>query len=269
MSILDSVPSEAKCERIVRNSLFGNRPYCPVCLSSHVRSVEGRYWCPKCRKKFSLTSATWLRHRRIGFRSVVLLLVCWQKKIAFGSTVLFSGLSAPTVRRYFRLFRDHLVYESPRLQGLVEIDEAWLGKRRHGNQTIAVGVTERGSDRTVIRIAKARDQEWTDKLLLDHVDPKGSFVFHDGWEGYRGIDAFFGYRHSFHIHDQGDFGPTNHIENVWSRLKRFITRTWDHSWKEHLPRILREFEARINAPEMFENPLTYLHICLTLVPRAC
>ena len=51
-----------------------------------------------------------------------------------------------------------------------------------------VGVTERITDKTVIRIAKKRDQEWTDRLLLDHVDPKSSFVFHDGWDGYHGID---------------------------------------------------------------------------------
>ena len=200
---------------------------------------------------------------------IYLLLVCWQKKVAFGTTLEITGLSAPTVRRYVRLFRTHLVYESPlHLHGNVEIDEAWLGKRRHWNQTMLVGVTERATDKTVVRIAKKREQEWTDRLLLDHVIPEASFVFHDGWEGYQGIDRFFGFRHSTHIHDRGDFGPTNHIENIWSRLKRFITRTWDHSWKEHLPQILREFEARINAPELFDSPLHYMQTCLVLAPRA-
>jgi transposase-like protein len=270
MSILDAVPSEAKCQALVRRCLFGKRPFCPRCLSSHIRAMEGRYWCPTCRRKFSLTSASIFRHRRIPLRQILLLLVCWQKKVPFWTTCQIVGVSAPTVRRYFRRFRESLVYESPsNLQGNVEIDEAWLGKRRHGNQTVLVGVTERATDKTVIKIAPRRDQEWTDRLLLGHVRPERSFVFHDGWDGYHGIDCFFGYKHSFHIHNHGDFGPTNHIENIWSRLKRFITRTWDHSWKEHLPHILREFEARINAPELFDSPLNYLQTCLTLVPIAC
>jgi len=268
MTILEKLPSEAKCRKIVRESLFGSRVYCPTCLSSHVKSWKVRYWCPGCRKTFSLVSGSWLRRMRIPYQSLYLLVMCWQKKIAFGTVIEISGLSAPTVRRYLRLFRSSLVHEGPQLKGLVEIDEAWLGKRRHGNQTMLIGVTERITDKTVIRIAKKRDQEYTDRLLLDHVDPEVSFVFHDGWEGYHGIDCFFGYKHSTHIHDKGDFGPTNHIENIWSRLKRFITRTWDHSWKEHLPQILREFEARINTPELFDSPLHYLQTCLVLAPRA-
>lgn len=269
MSILDAIPSDAKCRKIIRDALFGKRIFCPKCCSSHVSSWKDRYWCPRCRKAFSLVSASFLRRRRISYRLIFLLLACWQKKIAFGTIIEISGLSAPTVRRYLRLFRSNLVYESPTgLHGKVEIDEAWLGKRRHGNQTMAIGITERTTDQTIVRIAKKREQEWTDRLLLEFVDPKDSFVFHDGWEGYHGIDAFFGYQHSRHIHDKGDFGPTNHIENIWSRLKRFITRTWDHSWKEHLPQILREFEARINAPELFNSPLQYLQTCLVLAPRA-
>jgi len=158
------------------------------------------------------------------------------------------------------------VYESPVLKGNIEIDEAWVGRRKHKNQTIVIGAYERESKRAVLRIMKRRDQEYSDRFLLANVKQKGTHVFHDGWEGYHGIDRFFGYEHSECIHAQGDFGPTAHAENLWSRLKRFITRTWDHSWKRYLPQILREFEARINVPEMFENPLNYLQICLTPVP---
>jgi len=40
-------------------------------------------------------------------------------------------------------------------------------------------------------------------------------------------------------------------------LKRFIRRTWHHFRNRYwLPWLLREFEARFNAPEMFNSPLT-------------
>jgi transposase-like protein len=269
MPIIHELPSEAKCRTIVRRAIFGKRLYCPRCLSNHVYKSEQRYWCPGCRKKFSLMSPTWLKGCKLSFRQLMTLLMCWQKKVAFWTTCDIAGVSPPTARRYLRAFRHHLVYESPTLQGEVEMDEAWLGKRRHGNQTIVMGITERGSGKTVIRKVRSRDQGWSDRMLLAYVRRDiPSIVYHDGWEGYQGIDTFFGFRHSTHIHDKGDFGPTNHIENIWSRLKRFITRTWDHTWKRHLPTLLREFEARINSPELFENPSNYLQICLTPVPTA-
>ena len=269
MHILESIPSEAQCRRIIRQSLFGKRIYCPRCLSSHVKRSEHRYTCPTCRKPFSIISASPFRHRRISYQQIFILLICWQKKVPFWTTAHFANVSPPTVRRYVTLFRTHLVYESPILRGSVEVDEAWLGRKKHKNQTIVIGATERKSGKAVLRIMKKRDQEWSDRFLLAYIEPQDSTIYSDGWEGYHGIREFFGYRHRTCIHGEGDFGPTAHAENIWSRLKRFITRTWDHSWKEHLPQILREFEARINAPELFNSPLNYLEICLTLVPKAC
>jgi transposase-like protein len=245
--MLDRIPSDAKMRAVLFRATFGIRPHCPRCGSGKVKRSEARYRCAKCRKPFSLTSVSWLRGTKLGYRDVFVLLTLWQKRVAFRTAVGISGLSHVTVRRWFRKFRTHLVYESPVLSGSVEIDESWLGKKRHGNQTIAIGAIERSSGKAVIR-------------------GKGTKVFSDAWLGYRGIDRFFGYRHSAHIHDRGDFGPTNHIENLWSRLKSFITRTWHHCWREHLPDLLREFEARINAPSLFDSPLGYLENCLFAVP---
>lgn len=264
--MLDGIPSDAKVRSLVFHATFGNRPHCPRCGSGHVRRSEKRYRCPSCRRSFSLTSVSWLKGSKLPLRLVYLLLVCWQKKVSFRTTIELAGVSHVTVRRWWTRFRAHLTYESPVLSERVEIDESWLGKRRHGNQTIVIGGIERNSGKAVIRIMKKRDQEYSDRFLLRHVPERGTLVFTDGWEGYRGIDRFFGYRHSAHIHDRGDFGPTNHVENLWSRLKTFITRTWHHCWKEHLPSLLREFEARINAPELFHSPRTFLETCLYVVP---
>lgn len=266
MSILNEVPSEAKCRQMVAHAIFGKRPFCPRCGSTHIKVYEGRYRCRGCRRPFSITSVSWLKGMRISYQTLYLLLVCWQRKTAFNTTPHIAGVSGPTVRRYFKLFRTHLVYESPQLSGVVEVDESWLGKRKHGNQTIAIGGIERDTGTVVIRIMKHRDQEWSDRFLIAHVKLTEYPIFTDGWEGYRGIDRFFGYPHKSCIHAHGDFGPTNHIENVWSRLKGFIKRTWHHCWKENLPHLLREFEARINTPELFDSPQKYLETCLSVVP---
>jgi hypothetical protein len=206
-----------------------------------------------------------LKGTKLTLRDLWLLIDCWQRKIAFRTTSEITGVSTVTVRRWFRRFQASLVHESPYLRGTVEMDEAFLGRRRHGNQRIVLGVYERGTKKIVLRATSNREQGTTDQFLLDHVE-HGSMVWTDGAPCYEGINAFFGYLHGTCIHETWDFGPTNHIENVWSALKGFIRRTYHHYHKEWLPMLLREFEARWNTPELFLSPLFYLRTCLVAVP---
>jgi len=268
MHILESIPSEAKCRSLIRQCLFGKRLYCPHCFRSRPVALAGRYFCRGCRKKFSLVSCSWLRRSRIRYRTLWLLILCWQRKIPFGLTVSIAGVSAQTVRRYHRLFRDHLVHISPELGGVVEVDEAFFGRRRHGRQRIVIGAIARGTGRIALRVIKRRNDEYTDDFILDHIIG-GSTVCTDGAGCYEGIDAFWGYRHIACNHSVFHFGPTNRIESVWSSLKRFLTKTLGRPNAKDLPKILREFEARNNHPETFENPLAFLKNSLTLVPLAC
>jgi hypothetical protein len=212
-----------------------------------------------------LTSVSWLRNTKLDLKTIWLLLVCWQKKIAFNTTAELIGVSSVTVRRWYRRFQDNIVYESPILKGIIEMDEAFVGRRRHGNQKIILGAYERNSKKIVIRISPNRAQEATDRFLLKNVD-RTSMVWTDGAGCYEGINEFFGYLHASCNHSKFHFGPTNHIECVWSVFKRYIRRTFHHYHKKWLPQLLREFEARWNAPKMFENPLNYLQICLMVVP---
>jgi transposase-like protein len=202
---------------------------------------------------------------KITRQQLWLLLECWQGKVAFNATQKITGLSHVTVRRWFRRFRWNFSYESPVLVDFVEADESFLGRRRHGNQQIVLGAVERHAWRPVMRVSPKRDQEATDRFLLAHVEP-GATVATDEAKCYRGIDAFFGYRHVTCNHSKFVFGETNRIEAVWSAFKRFIRRTHDHLHAEWLPDILREFEARSNAPELFVSPQIFLENSLVAVP---
>ena len=268
MHILDSIPSEAKCRSLIRRCLFGRRLFCPYCFRSRPAASEGRYRCLGCRRKFSLVSCSWLRRSRLSARSVFLLILCWQRRLPFGTIVSVTGISAPTVRRYLRLFRENLVHSSPELGGTVEVDEAFFGRRRHGMQRIVIGAIERRTGRIALRIIKMRDDEHTDGFILDHVIG-GSTVCTDGAKCYEGIDSFWGYRHVACNHSKFHFGPTNRIEAVWSALKRFLKRTLGKPNSKFLPELLREFEARTNHPGIFDSPLNFLENSLTLVPLAC
>lgn len=265
MSILEGVPSDAKIRSFIRRATFGARPHCPRCGSSHVRRSEGRWRCPKCRRPFSLTSVSWLSGMKLPPRKLWLLIVCWQRRVAFCTAVQVTGLSPVSVRRWFRRFRWNFGYDSPILRRFVEADESFHGRRRRGSQRIALGAVERAAWKLVVRASRKRDQEATDRFLLAHVE-RGATVATDEAGCYEGIDSFFGYQHRTCNHSKFVFGETNRIEAVWSALKRFIRRTCDHVHPDWLPDILREFEARANAPEIFESPLTFLENSLVAVP---
>ncbi len=269
MSILDQVPSEAKCRSLLTRAAFGPRPHCPTCLRSGVRRSESRWRCPGCRRKFSLTSCTWMRRCRIPLRSVWLLVLLWQGRVPFGVAVSVSGLSAPTVRRWFRLFRSNFAQESPDSMGpVVEVDESFFGRKRHGSQKIVLGMLDRRTGRVALRVVPTKGYDDTDPFVIDHA-MGGSLVCTDGAASYEGVSNFFSYRHESCNHSKWEFGPTNRIEATWSRLKRFLKRTVGRPTCRDFEATLREFEARVNHPECFASPLQFLEMFLTPVPAAC
>ena len=268
MSMLDQVPAEAKCRTMLRKAAFGRRAYCPHCQYTRVIPSDGRYFCPRCRKKFSLTSCTWMRRCRLPYRKVFALLLCWQRRVPFGLAAELSGVSAPTARRWMRLFRSVFPPNEAEFSGTVEVDEAFFGRKRNGRQAIVLGMLERRTGRIALRRVPRRDDEQTDRFILDHAIG-GTTVCSDGAPCYAGIDSFFGYRHTVCNHSEFVFGPTNRIEAVWSSLKRFLRRTVGRPTCCDLTETLREFEWRKNHPEIFESPLTFLEMFLNPVPLAC
>ena len=99
---------------------------------------------------------------------------------------------------------------------------------------------------------------------MEETIKKGSLVITDGFGGYNEVPSL-GYDWYACNHAIGFFGPTNHIENLWSVIKRalrYIYRDLTFSL-EDLSLILREYETRYNEPEVFYNVDSYLKM------RAC
>ncbi len=263
---IDEVPSNAKLRSLFRHATFGKRVFCPRCGTSHIKQSEARYRCPKCRRPFSLFSVSWLGCTKLSLRQIWILLQCWQAQYTLPAASSMASVSIITVRRWYGRFRRHLVYVSPeKFLGEVEVDESFVGRRRYKNQRIVLGAWCREEEKVILRIVPNRSQGTTDRFLLEHIN-EGSTVYTDSATCYEGIDEFFGYIHEACNHSKFVFGPTNRIEGIWSILKRHIRRTYHHVWKEHLPQLLWEIEARINTPQMFRNPLTYLQSSLVVVP---
>lgn len=248
---------EAKIQAQIRRVLFKSHVPCPRCGRRYQRKVGGRYFCGKCRLKFSLRSCLVFKGSKLPLAVLWRLMECWLGKLSVSQSALVLGLSEPTVRRWHRRFSALVPDEVARLSGVVEVDESFIGRRKFGNQQIVIGGIERSSGRVALSCIPDRESGSTDRFLLGHV-AQTSLVWTDSLGSYDHIGEFFGYTHERCNHSLGVFGPTNRIENVWMRLRRFIRKTVTRSWKEHLPRIIREFQARVNHPEAFKSPLSFL-----------
>lgn len=261
MKIVSQALSEAKIQAQIRKKVFNNHIKCPQCHRRYQKIIGNRYWCGKCRLKFSLKSCLVFKGSKLPFTVLWKLLECYLNPLSISQAVNTCHLSEVTVRRWYRKFADLLPDEQLQLSGIVEVDEAFIGRRKYNNQTVVIGALERHSGKVVLQTIPTREQGQTDAFILKAIK-QYSYIHTDAWTGYWNLTEFFGYGHSMVNHSLGSFGPTNRIENTWMRLRAYIRKTVARAWKEHMPRLLKEFTARNNHRDWFTSPLNFL----TLVP---
>jgi len=119
----------------------------------------------------------------------------------------------------------------PKMKGIVEIDEAFLGKgsKYYNWSSIStrkqpiIGMVERATGSVRIYLVKDRKSATIRKLVLANVEI-GSTVFTDAWRGYNCLTDYYTHEsvdHSKREYVRGEV-HTNNIESQWRRLKRNI-----------------------------------------------
>jgi ribosomal protein L37AE/L43A len=266
-SPLSQIPSEKQIRKELKKIIFGKKVRCPNCgRACHVQTLErDKLWrCRKCRNRFSLTSITWLKGMKIKVPDLYTLIWCWQKKINVEQTHYFTGLSIPTVRRYYELFRDNLSLDHfVILKDKVQMDEAFV------KGAFIIGMKDIKAKKIKLEVIKKKAPEKHDamELIFQHVKP-GSTLQTDGGSIYRGCEKWWPLIHKRDIHKRFEFGLTSEIEGIWANLRTFIRRMYHHVTVEKLPKIVAEFEARFSQKEIFDNPLSFLENSLSSVRLA-
>lgn len=257
-----ALPGEARCKRYLHKQLTGTNN-CRMCGGSLTFRQEYG-WCRTCRKKIRPKAQMWFRGSKLSYRQMFALLQCWQQRQSPGAARLATGLSYTTVRRWYWRFRWLIPLEKTKqlLSGIVEVDEAWFGKRKFGGQTIVMGAIERDTGK--LRLARIPDTEQdTLEAFLEENVARGSLVVTDAKAGYNDLE-FLGYSHESWNHSKGHFAGTNHIESNWSAMKRYLRKLYGCIPTDRLQHILNEWEARHNQPDIFTTPQTFLQRTLKL-----
>lgn len=259
---MKSIPSEARCKRIIWKTLTGSEA-CAECAGSIIFKRTVTYgWCTTCRRKIRPKAATWFRGSKLTYQQLFQLLFCWQQRLSPGATKTATSLSYTTIERWFTRFRDHLPPEAvaDQLDGIVEVDESWFGKAKHGNQQIVVGAIERGTGRVKLEAVPDTAQDTLEQFVSTHVT-RNSLLVTDAYSGYSGIE-WLGYGREIWNHSVGHFAGTNHIEATWSAMKRHLRRLYNHVATKQLQLFLVEWMARHNQRHLFESPQSYLKGCV-------
>jgi transposase len=259
MQSIEDIPTEAQCRKLLERIVLGKECRCLFC-GGQLKRNKRYYWCKFCRKKIWLKSFTWLRGSKLSYRKIFILVLAWQKKVNPGSVKTLVGLPYKTIDHWFSLFRDHLPREEELLDGLVEVDESYFGKKKFGNQRIVIGAVMRQLRKLRLKIIPNAGQDELEDFIWAVVSPE-SKLFTDANPGYYDIRSW-GYGHEIWNHSRGHFAGTNNIENVWSVIKRQIRRIYGQLRTERLEEFIVEWEARANYPALFTDPLTYLQATL-------
>jgi len=179
---------------------------------------------------------------------------------------LVAGVSYPTVARWYWRFRALVPPDDTAqlLSGIVEVDEAYFGKKRYGAQTIVIGGIERDTKRLKLQVIPDTEQDSLESFLAASVDHH-SLVVTGCHAGYNDI-GFLGFGHEAWNQSAGHFAGTNHIEATWSALKRYLRKLYGCIPTHKLQLILNEWMARHNSLRLFASPAIFLQVtCSGLV----
>lgn len=268
MSVLHQIPTESKIRTDLKKILFGKRLFCPHCSSRSIKKYNNRYRCKVCRKPFSLTSVTWLKGMKLPLQTFWLLLWCWTKKVPLDQTVEVSGVSKVTVRRWFSRFREHIPreeMESVRLEGIVQMDEAYRGGKKNGYAIIGAKQkkVEGKQRKMVLQLIDKPSVDRRDALEFIYQCVRPHSLLHtDGSSIYKGIENWWSLSHTCEYHSKWEFALTSEIEGLWGNLTTFVRRMYHHVTRDKMPSILIEFTSRQMFPEWFLNPESFLSVSM-------
>lgn len=265
MSSLADIPSESKCKQILYEIEHGGLITC-ICGNKIIWKDNVAYgWCKQCRKQLYPKAGSLLKNSKLSCRQLFGLIWCWQHRQSPGSVMAALNVSYTTIERWYERFRQYLPPDPmSMLSGVVEVDEAYFGKRRYDNQVIVIGAIERLVDpstntkRLKLQIIPDTEQDSLELFLQNNVT-RNSLVITDCHLGYSDIE-WLGYGHETWNHSKGHFAGTNHIEQVWSALKRYMRKLYGNIPTKDMQLILNEWEARHNQPELFTSPEVFLKL---------
>jgi len=267
--------SDEQCLAYLEKSRWPNGVRCPVCGAKEVSKITRKagsrnkraqvYQCleKSCKSQFSATNGTIFHDSHLPLNKwfmAIALLVDAKKSMSALQLSRHLACNYRTAWYLAHRIREAMVdSDSPKLSGVVEVDETYIGGKQRGhkskrkNKDVVIGVRERGG---ALRLVHTNDAsaESLYKVVSEHVSKDAQAIMTDENPGYNfRLTQFHNVRHARikhkdRVYVKGDV-HTNTVESAFSLLKRGLIGSFHQVSIKHLQRYLNEFGYRFNRRE--------------------
>ncbi|TCD00643.1 IS1595 family transposase [Erythrobacteraceae bacterium CFH 75059] len=267
LTIFKRFPDQEACIEFLEMIRWGDEAHCPHCGSPAVaRKSEsgriGRWNCHACTNSFNVLSGTIFEKTRIPLQKWFLaigLLINAKKSVS--SCQLARDLDMNQKSAWYmqqRIRAAMLTEEGELLQGIVEIDETYVGGKprkpndhsgggwggfsgRGTKKQAVVGAVERGG-RVVARMAtEGVSAKALSKFIRATVQPFGTLAITDEWGGYSRLCDTMQHAVVRHRRQYADgIVHTNTIEGFWALVKRAWYGTHHRYSRRYMPLFIGE-----------------------------
>lgn len=254
--------TDDRCREVLTKLRWPNGVECPRCKSKDILWIHSRkqFDCRECEYQFSATSGTIFNDSHLPLQTwflAVLLLVEARKGFSANQMKRTLGISYKTAWYLCHRIRYAMTEVHKALDGVVEMDETYVGGRRLGlgvfegkqNKEIVIGIRKRGGD---LKFIHARDAsaKVIREIVGDHVSEDVEVIVTDESAIYPAALRSKKERHVTVNHKAKEYvrgmAYTNTVESAFSLLKRGIIGTWHRVSAKHLSAYLNEMTFRFN-----------------------
>jgi len=289
MNLLDvykELNTEAKCLAFLEHMRWPDGVKCLACESLRITQLVSKgklnkktgkrspdrelYQCNDCRFQFTTTTGTVFHDTHLPlskwFLATALII---ESKKGISANQLARSLKVQYRTAWYlahRIRKAMIEAGAPKLKGIVEVDETYIGGKHRGNRgkflnkEVVMGIRERGADLRLIHIESPNVQNLGEQIK-EHIDPQAKMVVTDEWQAYPAAMISAGIhgskhetiRHRDKVYVQG-IVHTNTVESAFSLFKRGIMGAFHKVSLKHLQRYLNEFSFRFNnrkSPDLF------------------
>jgi len=253
-------PDDSACLEWLKDYLYPRGIKCPKCdkVTKHHRVTKRAcYACDRCGNHIYPMAGT-------IFEKSVTPLKLWFYAIYLMSSTRCgisakqiqreTGVTYKTAWRMFRQIRSLLQEDTEPLTGEVEVDETYIGGRRHGKRgrgaegkSKVVGAVERNG-KVIAQVIPDVKRHTLVPFVNRKVDRK-AILYTDEFPSYDTMERI-GYKHLRIAHHAKEYARgsihTNSIEGFWSLLKRGIGGVYHSVSEKYLQSYINEYGFRYN-----------------------
>ncbi len=271
-------PDADAARKYLEGRLWPEGPRCPCCgLGERITARAGGFYrCNQCKEDFTVRTGTIFERSHVPLHKWVYamyLLVTARKGISSMQLAKEIGITQKSAWFVLHRLREACGDNLEKLQGIVEVDEAYFGgleKNKHESKKLKAGrgavgksgvlaLRERGGKMKAMQIEDA-DTATLHGAIHRHVEV-GSAIHTDEAAAYKGIGGLF-FDHETVNHTAGEYVrdgvTTNSVESVFAVMKRGMHGVYHHASKKHLGRYVDEFAFRLNAGDVKRHTLQRL-----------